>query len=221
MCDQPQVVEKRTAKGTEQPGKRNFTYRRAPTNALRPPPSLPRTLRSRAVCFRLLEHTGRLPTQNAPCRYGPHLPETVPSPSARNHAAALSGRLYLRRDRQTAQGDLLPFYRNDTSPFHDGPPSQRHDKNGGSPGTPQRPLPFCSIFFKYYFNVAQNRLPPPPCVSPHLILPRRNGFSPGTSPASSEKHVGPVVPSPRFFSGQHLRRRHAWKILRAKLKKKA
>ena len=57
-------------------------------------------------------------------------------------AAALSGRLYLRRDRQTAQGDLLPFYRNDTSPFHDGPPSQRHDKNGGSPGTPQRPPPF-------------------------------------------------------------------------------
>lgn len=135
-------LKKRTAQGTEQPGKRNFTYRRAPTNALRPPPSLPRTLRSRAVCFRLLEHTGRLPTQNAPCRYGPHLPETVPSPSARNHAAALSGRLYLRRDRQTAQGDLLPFYRNDTSPFHDGPPSQRHDKNGGSPGTPQRPPPF-------------------------------------------------------------------------------
>ena len=48
-------------------------------------------------------------------------------------------------------------------------------KTAAVPAHRNGPLPFCSIFFKYYFNVAQNRLPPPPLrfSSSHPAPPQR------------------------------------------------
>lgn len=48
-------------------------------------------------------------------------------------------------------------------------------KTAAVPAHRNAPLPFCSIFFKYYFNVAQNRLPPPPLrfSSSHPAPPQR------------------------------------------------